>query len=148
MEIDAVVLTLVFAAALGIAACAAAAFAGPIDEVLARVLPSELARAWSRFVRFAVFTASFIGGLRLRELGSFIASGVATGGLAPLDAGACLLEVYKTVAGALGAAAWGLFVFFLGSLAAYGALKVYGSFKQEHVPARAPDRHALPAVRT
>lgn len=131
------ILASVFVAALAVSGFATLAFSVSVDEVLKRLLPAELAAAWSRYVKFALFTASFIGGLRLQELGALVSRGQGDGARLAADQG--LVEVYRTIAGSLGAAAWTLLAFFAGTLCVYGAARVYEGLKPS-AAARPGDR--------
>lgn len=123
---ETVILTAAFLASATVAAAVTAAFSGAIDGVLGRVLTGELSQAWSRCAKFAVFTASFTSGLRVKELSEFISVR-----MAPVGGGEGLLEVFKSVAAALSAASWGLLVFFGTVLAVTAAKAAYRSFTTE-----------------
>lgn len=122
---NALVLVLIFLAAIAVAGCVVAAFSTSIDGVLLRLLSGEMAAAWSKYAKFALFVASFTGGLRLNEIQA-LAGGEAQ---ASMKLGQCLMEVYKTIAGTLGGASWTLLIFFGATLAAYLASYLYSSLK-------------------
>ncbi|TBR16915.1 hypothetical protein EPO15_18090 [bacterium] len=122
---DIAMLVLTFLAAVTLAGGVVLAFAKPIDAVLSRLVPSELADAWSRCAKFAIFVTSFTGGLRLKELGGLVTSGNA----ATIDAPQALLEVMKTATGGLNAASLTLLAFFGGALTVYAGVRVYESVR-------------------
>lgn len=138
---DIAMLVLTFLATVAVAGGVVLAFSRPIDTVLSRLVPTELADAWSRCAKFAVFVASFTGGLRLKELAGLVAAG----GDTTIRAPQAFMEVMKTVSGGLGAASWALLAFFGGALAVYAACRVYESFRPGLTHARGAER--VPAGR-
>lgn len=140
------ILLTVFVAAFAVAAFAVLAFSGPIDAALSRLIPPEMKDGWSRAAKFALFTATLIGGLRLQDLQALASRGQ-TAGVRP-EAGQGLIEVYRTIAGSLEAAAWALGAFFIGALCVHAAIRVYEAVKpsvQTRSPERSPgDRHGPP----
>lgn len=139
---DIAMLVLTFLAALAVAGGVVLAFSMPIDAVLSKLVPAELAEAWSRCAKFAVFVSSFTGGLRLGELGGLVAAGAGRTAVATPQA---FLEVMKTVSGALTAASWAVLAFFGGALAVYAASRMYESLRPGLVPPRGGER--IPAGR-
>ncbi|MBI3564001.1 MAG: hypothetical protein HY079_02255 [Elusimicrobia bacterium] len=136
------ILCAAFAAALAVAGTATAAFSESFDSVLARLIPAGMAPAWSRFVKFGLFTASFVGGLRLQDLTAFAQR---TAGGAGLGAADGLVETYRATAGALVAAAWTLLAFFVGTLVLHAAARAFESARPAEAPRpgerRPSDRH-------
>ncbi|UPT73543.1 MAG: hypothetical protein M0D55_17010 [Elusimicrobiota bacterium] len=61
-----------YAAALTVAAVVTAAFSRAIDRVLYKLIPEEVAPSWTQFVKFALFVASFAGGMPTGPGGAFI----------------------------------------------------------------------------
>lgn len=120
---DSMILTFTFAAAVAIAACVVLLFSESIDMALVRVVPAELVSAWRRYVKFALFTVTFAGGMRLTELAEFIAMRAPAG--PPLTAAQSLLEILKTLKGSLIAASVTLLAFFAATLAMYAAILLY-----------------------
>jgi hypothetical protein len=109
--------TLLIAAAVSMSV--AAAFRKPIIRILERLVGSELAPAWGRYVFFAVVIVGVSGGVRIYQLERYLSE--APQGSAPfvLDGERWVLEVYGTIIGSLQSMAWMLLVFFLVSLVAY-----------------------------
>jgi hypothetical protein len=138
---DIAMLVLTFLAALAVAGGVVAAFSKPIDMVLSRLVPTELADAWSRCAKFAVFVASLTGGLRLTELARLVAAGGDTAVRAPQ----AFLEVMKSVTGGLTSASWSLLAFFGAALAVYAAGRVYETLRPGMGHARTGER--IPAGR-
>lgn len=142
---ETVTLTLAFLSAATVSWCVVMAFSEPIDGVLGRLLAPEQARAWSRYAKFAVLAASFTGGMRFPELGALVAAGA--GGPAP-TVGQGMLEIFKTIAGALTAGSWVLLLFFAATLVLYAGGRAYDSFKAQSAPRGGADRHGpAPSVR-
>ncbi len=123
---ETVILTAAFLASAAVASAVTASFSSAIDGVLARVLTGELSQAWSRCAKFAVFTASFTAGLRVKELANFLSMRVA-----PMGSGEGLLEVFKSVASALSAASVGLLAFFGAVLLVTAAKAAFRSLTTE-----------------
>lgn len=123
---ETMILCAAFAAATAVAGTATAAFSESIDSVLARLIPAGMGPAWARFVKFGLFTASFVGGLRLQELTAFAQR--AAGGVS-LGAADALVETYRAVAGSLMAAAWTLLAFYAGTLVLYAAGKGFDALR-------------------
>jgi hypothetical protein len=126
---DSMTLAFAFTAAMAISAGVVLAFSRRIDEVLSRLIPGEMAGACEQYVKFALFTVSFAGGMRLTDVAAFVAQ---KPGQPALTAGQSLLEVFRTIAGSLVAASGLLLVFFASTLAAYAVLHLY----QSHKPAK------------
>lgn len=139
---DIAMLILTFLAALAVAGGVVLAFSNPIDAVLSRLVPTELADAWSRCAKFAIFVASFTGGLRLGELTRLVAASAAD---APVRAPQAFMEVIKTVSGGLGSASMAVLAFFGGALLVYAGCRVYESFRPGLGHARGGER--VPAGR-
>lgn len=137
---DAVILAIVFIAAVSVAGGVVLAFSPAVDDVLPSLVPASMLRAWSLFVKFAVFSTILIGGLRLAEVGALVSS--KSPGAAPLGAGASLMEVYKSIAGSLQAGVWALLVFFGTALVVYAALRIYEAARPALAHSRGIDRHA------
>jgi hypothetical protein len=93
-------------------------FARPIHKILARLVSETLAPIWQRYILFAIYIVGISGGVRLWDLERYITPDK-EGTLLVLNSDRWLLEVYKTVMGALQSVAWMLLIFFLFALIAY-----------------------------
>ena len=142
---DLLILGYSFAAALAIAAGVVVLFSKSIDDAVTRVVPAEMAPAWCQYVRFALFTATFVGGMRLPELAQLITMRPSSG--PPISAGQGLLEVLKTMGGSLIAASGTLLVIFVAALAIDASKRFYSTYRasaekkaalRPHIPERAP----------
>lgn len=111
---------------LGIAALvsylAARAFDGSVLRILDRLVGSDLAPAWARYMRFAILVTGISGGVRIYQLERYLEGSDMRGPDMPppvLDTNRWVLEVYGTLIGTLQSIAWILLVFFLVALLAW-----------------------------
>lgn len=139
------ILAFSFAAALALAAGVVQLFSRSIDEALSRVINSELAPAWRQYVKFALFTVTLVGGMRLKDLALFVMQR-APGG-PPAGAGVGLLIVLQTIAGALVAASSALLVFFVAALAIDASMRVHWFQRAAERPAPRTERQPVGAER-
>ena len=146
---DIATLILVFLSAVILSGCVVMAFSAPIDGALNRLLSGEMAAAWTRYAKFAVLVASFTGGMRLKELEALAGLSLNPSSQAAINMSKCLMEVYKTILGTLGAASWTLLVFFGATLTAYAGMNAYETFKSQSQAPRFGDRqHGAAALRS
>lgn len=140
------ILAFSFAAAIVLAACVTFFFSRPIDEALGRVVPPEMGSAWRQYAKFALFVVTFAGGMRVSELSNFVAARSAAS--PPLTAGQGLMEVLKSVAGSLSAAAIALLAFFLATLAIDSSRRMYQARRLERpLPPSEAERRPVGAER-
>lgn len=125
---DTTSLLLAYAAAAAVGAVVTAAFSPSINIVLTKLIPGDLVPAWNQFTRFALFVASFAGGIPNPNPGRFIDRNAPA--VAPPVEGEGLMMVMRAIGGALMAASWTLLIFFGVTLAAYGAGRVWTAIKQ------------------
>jgi hypothetical protein len=117
-----------YCAAATVAVVVTTAFSNSIDQVLSRLLSEEVAPAWSKFVKFALLAASFVGGMPAPLTAGFIdRNGPAV--TSPVE-GESLMIVMKSVAGALMSASWILLVFFGVTLTALSAGRAYAALRK------------------
>lgn len=121
-------LIMAYAAAATVAGIVTAAFAPAMDRVLYKLIPEEVAPAWSQFMKFALFVASFARGMPVVDGARFIDR---TGPLVtPPAEGQGLMIVMKSVGGALAGASWTLLLFFGVTLTAFMAGRVWVALKE------------------
>lgn len=120
-------LVMAYGAAAMVALTVTAAFSSPIEEVLFRLLPGEVAPAWQQFVKFALFVVAFGGGMPAPLTGAIIDRNAPEA--APIP-GEGFMIVMSSLSGALMAAAWVLLVFFAVTLAALTALRLYSIMRK------------------
>lgn len=129
METSSLVLS--YSAAAIVAGVVTLAFSSAINRVLEKLIPKEVAPAWSQFVKFGLFVSAFAGGMPVTAPGRFIErNGPAV--VIPVE-GTELMMVMKSVAGALVAASWTLLIFFGVTLGAYGAGRLWAAVKERRV---------------
>ncbi len=47
-------------------------FARPIDKILVRIIADEISRAWSKYLKFAIYVTGISSGVRIWELEKYI----------------------------------------------------------------------------
>jgi hypothetical protein len=111
-------LVITFVVAAGTCTVAALLFAKPVNKILARLVSVELAPTWQRYILFAIYVVGISGGTRVWELERYI-NPDKDGKVLALNPDRWVIEIYKTVLGALQSVAWMLLIFFLFALLAY-----------------------------
>jgi ABC-type transport system involved in multi-copper enzyme maturation permease subunit len=95
-------------------------FTRPIDKILLRIIADEISRAWSKYIKFAIYVTGISSGVRIWELEKYITEPRYEGSkIVELNPERWVLEVYRTVIATLQGAAWMLLVFFVFALVAY-----------------------------
>lgn len=116
-----VLLLTTFAVALATAIVTARFFDEAVHGMLQRIVGSELAAPWRKYLRFAIIVVGVSGGVRLWELEKYIASnrpGAAASTMV-LSGERWTLEIYRTLIETLQSIAWMLLLFFLAAMVAY-----------------------------
>jgi len=122
----------------------ARSFDKPIFSILDRIVGEEMAGAWARYLKFAIYVVGISGGVRIYELERYLPA--ATSPKNPnyvpepqyqlmLTPERWVLEVYRTIIETLQSLAWMLLVFFLFALVAYIIVRVFGSRREAKQPA-------------
>lgn len=111
-------LVVTFVISLATATLVASIFSKPINSILERLVSKELAPTWRRYIVFTIFVVGISGGVRVWDIERYITPD-ADGRIIELNADRWVIEIYKTVIGALQSVAWMLLVFFLFALVAY-----------------------------
>ncbi len=93
-------------------------FSKPIKKILGRLVTEDLAPTWQRYLLFAIYVVGISGGVRVWDIEKYITPDK-EGKLLALNSDRWIIEIYKTVIGALQSVAWMLLVFFLFALLAY-----------------------------
>ncbi len=117
----------------------ARAFDKPILTILERIVGPEMAGAWAKYMKFAIYVVGISGGVRIYELERYLpqpetklpGGGVDAGYQLTLTPERWVLEVYRTVIETLQALAWMLLIFFLFALVAYVIVRIWGGRKKE-----------------
>lgn len=94
-------------------------FRGALESILNRLVSTELASAWHRYLNFAIFVVGVSGGVRVWHLERYITPRTKDAEALVLNADRWVLEIYRTIIGALQSNAWLLLAFFITALIAY-----------------------------
>jgi len=94
-------------------------FSKSIKTILSRIVTDDLAGAWQRYLKFAIYVVGISGGVRVWDLEKYITPRAPDAEMLVLNSGRWVLEVYRTIIGTLQSVAWMLLVFFLIALVAY-----------------------------
>jgi ABC-type antimicrobial peptide transport system permease subunit len=114
----------------------ARAFERPIITILERIVGPEIASAWARYMKFAIYVVGVSGGVRIYELERYlpqeqpvkIPDGVPEAVYQlSLTPERWVLEVYRTIIQTLQSLVWMLLVFFLLTLIAYVIVRIFGN---------------------
>ena len=121
-----------FTAAL-VSFIAARAFSQPIERILHRLIAEDIASAWVRYMKFAIYVVGISGGVRIHALERYIIpqpqprmpeGEVLTPHKLDLTPERWTLEIYRTIVESLQSIAWMLLVFFLVSLGMYVVVRL------------------------
>lgn len=106
-------------------------FARPIDKILVRIISDEISKAWSKYLKFAIYVTGISAGVRIWALEKYITKpGYEGAEIVELNTERWVLEVYRTVIATLQGVAWMLLVFFVFALVAYVIVRAYESRKK------------------
>ena len=112
-------LVVTFLIALATSGAVILLFRGALSAILGRIVSSELASAWHRYLNFAICVVGVSGGVRIWQLERYITPPEKNAEILILNADRWVLEVYRTLIGTLQSNAWLLLVFFVAALIAY-----------------------------
>lgn len=99
-------------------------FAKPIDGILRKLVSDDIAYAWVKYLRFAIYVVGVSGGVKIYQLEHFLQPPSANFSPPVLDTNRWILEIYRTVIESLQSIAWMLLVFFAVALIAYVIIHV------------------------
>ena len=111
-------------------------FRKPIASILHRIVSEEMATAWQRYLRFAIYVVGVSGGVRIWELEKYITSSSADSKTVALTAERWTLEVYRSLIDTLQSIAWMLLVFFVFALIAFVIVR---AFELKHAKETKPE---------
>ena len=123
------IIVLAYAASATVAVLTTAVFSRPIDRVLFKLISDEMASAWSLFIKFALFCATFTSGMPPSDQAKFV--GFNTPIVVPPIPGDGTMFVMRSVGGALMGASWFLLVFFGVTLTAYAGGRFYSAVREK-----------------
>ena len=114
-----------FIVAFAVASIVAFVFNKPIDGILKRVVPADIAYAWVRYLRFAIYVVGLGGGVRVWDFEKYLIQQEPYGAIVPLTGERWMLEIYATIIGTLQSAAIVLLVFFVFALIAVVIVRIF-----------------------
>ena len=98
-------------------------FQKPVNKILQRLVGEEIYLTWSRYIIFATYVVGISGGVRIWDLEKYITPQTQGGMVIQLTSERWVLEIYRTIVGALQSNAWMLLVFFIFALLAFVIVK-------------------------
>ncbi len=110
-------------------------FNRPLTGILDRLIEPAISGAWLRYLKFAIYVVGISSGVRIWQLEKYItpADPEQTRTIV-LNSDRWILEVYRTVIGALQGIAWLLLVFFVFALVAYVIVRLSELRRQTEKP--------------
>ena len=119
-------LIITFVIALVVSSIVVLIFAGPINAILARIISDQISRAWSKYLKFAIYVTGISSGVRIWDLEKYITEPRFEGSkIIELNTERWVLELYRTIIGTLQGIAWMLLVFFVFALVAYVIVRAF-----------------------
>jgi hypothetical protein len=103
-------------------AVTAVLFSKPVNRLLERLVSADLAPTWKRYLLFAIYVVGISGGVRVWEVEKYVTPDKENR-ILELTSDRWIIEVYKTIIGALQSIAWMLLIFFLFALIAYVVIR-------------------------
>lgn len=102
-----------------------ALFARPIDGILERIVANDIAYAWTKYMKFAIYVVGISGGVNIYQLESYLRAADENFTPPDLTQERWVLEVYRTIIESLQSIAWLLLVFFVFALIAYVIVRAF-----------------------
>ena len=119
-------LAVTFMIAFAVSTIVVLVFAKPINNILDRIITDKISRAWSKYLKFAIYVTGISSGVRIYALEKYITKpGYKGAEIVQLNAERWVLEVYRTVIATLQGVAWMLLVFFVFALIAYVIVRAF-----------------------
>ena len=100
-------------------------FAKPIEGVLKRIVGNDIAYAWIKYLKFAIYVVGISGGAQIYYLQDFLRAPTENFTPPVLTSDRWVLEIYRTIIESLQAIAWMLLVFFVFALIAYVIVRAF-----------------------
>lgn len=102
-------------------------FSRPLDKILDRIISDQISKAWTKYLKFAIYVTGISSGVRIWNLEKYITKSqyYKDAEIVQLTAERWVLEVYRTIIGTLQGIAWMLLVFFIFALVAYVIVRVF-----------------------
>ncbi|MEJ2634234.1 MAG: hypothetical protein P8184_02950 [Calditrichia bacterium] len=100
-------------------------FDKPVEKILSRIITDEIAFAWHRYIKFAIYVVGISGGVRIWELEKYITPAAKNTPPIVLNPERWVLEIYRTIIQTLQSVAWMLLIFFVFALIAYVLVRFF-----------------------
>jgi hypothetical protein len=102
-------------------------FSRPLDKILDRIISDQISKAWSKYLKFAIYVTGISSGVRIWDLEKYITKSqyYKDAEIVQLTTERWVLEVYRTIIGTLQGVAWMLLVFFVFAMVAYVIVRVF-----------------------
>jgi len=115
-----------FAISFVVASIVVLVFSGPVNKILARIISDDISKAWSKYMKFAIYVTGISSGVRIWDLEKYITEQRFEGAkIVQLNTERWVLEVYRTIISTLQGVAWMLLVFFIFALIAYVIVRAF-----------------------
>jgi hypothetical protein len=114
-----------FVIALVVASVVVLIFTRPIDNILKRIVPSEISSAWAKYLKFALYVVGIGGGVRVWDFEKYLTRVDPYRDLVQLTSDRWMLEIYQTIIGTLQSTSMVLLVFFVFALVAVVIVRVF-----------------------
>lgn len=120
-------LIVVFVVAVLVSTIVVLVFDKPIKKLLSQTVSDDLAGAWTRYLKLAIYVVGVSGGVRVWQLERYISKRTPTDEILQLNRERWIVEIYGTVIGTLQSTVWLLLVFFVFALIAYVLMRALES---------------------
>ena len=101
-------------------------FSRPLDKILDRIISDQISKAWSKYLKFAIYVTGISSGVRIWDLEKYITKPHYEGSeIVQLTTERWVFEAYRATIGTLQGIAWMLLVFFIFALVAYVIVRVF-----------------------
>ena len=102
-------------------------FTKPIDGILEKIVAKDIAYAWQKYLKFAIYVVGVSGGVRIHYLENFLREPTEHFTPPVLNSDRWVLEIYRTIIESMQSIAWMLLVFFVFALIAYVIVRAFES---------------------
>jgi hypothetical protein len=97
-----------------------------IDGMLRRIIADPISKAWSRYLKFAIYVVGISSGVRIWDLERYLNPELSVSRtVLTLTTERWILEIYRTIIGTLQGLAWLLLIFFIFALLAFVIIRVF-----------------------
>lgn len=109
-------------------------FSKSVDQILTRIIADEVSRAWTKYITFAEYVVGISSGVNIFQLQQYITP-QEHGSSYSLTLDRWILEIYRTIIGALEGLAWMLLLFFVFALVAYVIVRAFELKREKTITA-------------